>query len=218
MDAVIAEYVAQRDADLMLCESAGVAYQADMAAGRVAYGPEYHVKVAAYEGSAIAEAVNRGRCALLARHLQAGAKVLDVGAGSGAFVREACRRGFRARGFDVMPQAVERLHRAGLYGDDPAEFEGVCFWDVLEHMEDPAPWLRSVRPGAYAFASVPVFDDLRRIRASKHYRPGEHLYYFTATGFVRWMAAYGLQLVEASAHETAAGRESIGAFCFQRYD
>lgn len=40
--------------------------------------------------------------------------------------------------------------------------------------------------------------------------------YWTAQGFIDWMALYGYRLIEQSAHETDAGRESIGAFAFCR--
>lgn len=216
MDRLIQGFDAERNADLMICESHGVAYQADMAAGRLSYGADYLAKVEAYEGSDIANAVNVGRCALLARRLPLGAKLLDLGAGSGAFLRGAMAAGFDAKGFDVIPQAAERLRAAGAYAEDPNGFDAVTLWDTLEHMEDPELCLRGVRKGAFLFASLPVFENLRRIRESKHYRPGEHLYYWTARGFVAWMALYGFRLIERSAHETDAGRENIGAFAFCR--
>jgi len=207
---------AVQDADLMLCESRGIAYQRDMAAGRQPYGDGYLAKVDAYDGTEIAKAVNLGRCSLLVRHLPAGATVLDVGAGSGAFVRDATAAGFSVKGFEVINQAADRLRKAGAWAEDPHEFDCVTLWDTIEHLEDPHTRLQQVRKGAYLFASVPVFEDLRKIRESRHYRPGEHLYYWTSQGFIGWMALYGFRLLEQSSHETAAGRESIGAFAFRR--
>lgn len=198
----------------MLCVADGVAYQGDMSAGRVPYDSGYLAKCQAYEGGAIANAVNDGRCAMLMRNLADGASVLDVGAGSGAFVRDAASWGFDAKGFDVISEAADRLRAAGAYAQDAGAFDGVTLWDSIEHMEDPGPCLSSVRAGAMLFVSVPVFADLRTIRASKHYRPGEHLYYWTAQGFIDWIALHGFRLVEQSSHETAAGRDSIGAFAF----
>lgn len=216
MDRLIRRFDCQQDADLALIEPRGIAYQRDMKAGRVEYGPGYLAKVDAYDGTDIAKAVNLGRCALLARHLQPGATVLDVGAGSSAFVRDAAFAGFAAKGFEVIPEAVARLRAVGLYADDPYEFDAVTAWDAIEHMEEPEHYLRAVRKGAFLFASVPVFEDLRQIRASKHYRPGEHLFYFTKDGFSDWMALYGFRLLEFSRHEIEAGREAIGAFAFKR--
>jgi 2-polyprenyl-3-methyl-5-hydroxy-6-metoxy-1,4-benzoquinol methylase len=236
MDRLIKRLDATPDADLILCAAHGIAYQADMKSGRVKYDASYLAKVDAYEGGAIAKAVNAGRCALLGRHLQiplspplekgeslrggqrsgGGFSVLDVGSGSGAFVRAAKAAGFNASGWDVIPDAVARLLQDGTYADDPATFDAVTLWDTLEHMEDPELRLRQVSKGALLFVSIPVFDDLGKIRESKHYRPGEHLYYWTAQGFIDWMSLYGFRLLEQSDHETAAGRESIGAFAFCR--
>lgn len=216
MDDLIKRFGCARDGDLMLCMHRGVAYQVDMAADRIDYGQEYFRKVAAYEGGAIATAVNAGRCALIARHAAPDATVLDVGAGTGAFVRAARSWGFAAVGYDVMPTAVAALRKAGLYDEDPAIFDAVTMWDTIEHLEDPILTLRRVTKGALLFASVPVFEDLRRIRESKHYRPGEHLYYWTARGFIDWMALWGFRPLEQSTHEVDAGRESVGAFAFRR--
>lgn len=216
MDRLIQRFDSERDSDLRLCIPRGVAYQKDMAIGRVAYDDAYLAKVDSYDGSAIARAVNAGRCDLVKAHLGGGASVLDVGAGSGAFVRDLTAHGFIVKGFDVIKPAAERLSAAGVYANDPYQFDAVTLWDCLEHMENPGACLRSVRKGAALFASIPVFEDLRRIRESKHYRPGEHLYYWTAAGFVAWMGLYGFRLLEVSAHETQAGRESIGAFAFRR--
>lgn len=216
MDSLIAAMPFRDDADLRICDADGVAYQADMRAGRVEYGEDYFVKVSAYEGGEIARRVNAGRCRMIARHLRPGASVLDWGAGSGAFMREARAAGFDVHGFDVIEETVRWLRATGAYSHDAARFDALTLWDVIEHLETPAEVLGQVRPGAMVFASIPVFADLGRIRESRHYRPGEHLYYFTADGFVRWMASHGFRLVETSDHEVEAGRESIGAFAFVR--
>jgi hypothetical protein len=77
-------------------------------------------------------------------------------------------------------------------------------------------YLQRVRLHAYVFASIPVFDDLYKVRDSRHYRPGEHLYYFKRQGFIDWMEAHGFLLLEWNDYESAAGRESINSFAFKR--
>lgn len=216
MDRIIERFPYEHDADLALCRSHGVAYQRDMTR-RVRYGDEYLAKFDVYD-AAIEAAVNAGRCAMLARHLEPCAAVLDIGAGSGAFVGSARGAGFAAVGFDVIPGAMKRLRAEGLDAPcDPVGFDAVTMWDTIEHLEDPGSVLAAIRPGTHLFVSTPVFEDLRAIRESKHYRPGEHLYYWTAQGFVAWAERYRFHLLEASDHETAAGRESIGAFAFLRH-
>lgn len=214
MDRLVARFDAVRDGDLMLCEHRGVAYQADMKARRVEYDDTYLAKVQAYEGGEIARAVNAGRVALLQRHLPPAATVLDIGAGSGAFMRAARAAGFDCKGFDVISSVVSALGE--LYAEDPEPFDALTFWDSIEHMDAPEAMLKSLQRERHAFVSLPIFEDLRAVRASKHYRPGEHLYYWTAQGFVGWMEAHGFRLLEASRHEVDAGREQIGAFAFKR--
>lgn len=213
MDSFVADFDGQADADLMLCHGAGVAYQRDMHAR--SYDDGYLAKIGEYDRS-IAQRVNDGRCALVARHADQGCDLLDIGAGDGAFVYAARSWGFEAKGFDVIPKARDALLGANLFDDEPAIYDAVTMWDSLEHMEDPGFWLRRVRRDALLFVSVPIFPNLKSVRDSKHYRPGEHLYYFTAVGFIAWLSFYGFRVLEESEHETKAGRESIGAFAFIR--
>lgn len=223
MDRLIRRFDFVIDADLCLVEHRGIAYQRDMRARRVSYDAAYLGKVQAYEGTPIAKAVNRGRIALLQRYLpvkQSNTKwstVLDLGAGTGAFVREARAAGYEAYGFEVIPEAADVL-RADQLGSDgnTSSADAVTAWDSLEHMDDAGGRLNDMKKGALLFASIPVFDDLRRVRESKHYRPGEHLYYWTAAGFIKWAALRGFRHLETSPHETEAGREAIGAFAFKR--
>lgn len=209
MDRFVASFVAEPDADLMLCEQAGVAWQADMTA-RVDYGPDYWAKCAANDESAIADEINAARVALVARHF--GGRVCDIGIGSGAFVR--------ARpltvGFDVNPEAIAWLKARGLFVTPREGFGAFTFWDVLEHVETPAEYLELVPLHGWVFVSVPIFRDLRAIRESRHYRPGEHLYYWTDEGFLGWMALHGFRVHEANDAETRAGRESIRSYAFKR--
>lgn len=215
MDVLIYRLPFEQDADLRLCHHEGIAYQTDMTA-TVEYSDAYFERYAGYEGSAVAAALNAGRCAMLARHAPEGARVLDIGAGSGAFVRSARSWGFDAFGFDINPKTVEHLKAIDAFARDPATFDVLTFWDSLEHIAEPAQWLSMVKRNGRVLVALPIFSDLREIRQSKHYRPGEHLYYWTADGFVQWMRLYGYRLTEQSTHETDAGREAIGAFAFVR--
>lgn len=216
MDRLIKRFDGSADRDLMLCPHRGVAYQRNMGRGRIAYDKAYLEHYQGFADSPVERALNAGRLELLARHAHptTRAKVLDVGVGSGAFVRAARTVGYDARGFDVNPYAVELLKAQGIYAEDPAEFAVATFWDSLEHMEDPELLLGRLRRGSVALVALPVIEDVARVRESKHYKPGEHLYYWTADGFVAWMALYGFRLVDRSDHEVRAGRESIAAFAF----
>ena len=216
MDSLIKRFDFIVDGDLNVCEHRGVAYENTRNGYRVSYDGTYYKKVHAYEDTPIANAVNQGRCDMVARRLPPSASLLDYGAGTGAFVRAAKKSGFDAKGFDVMQKSILSLVSEGLYAEDPHSVDALCLWDTLEHLEDPELILKSVKKGSHLFVSLPIYDSLAEVKKSKHYRPGEHLYHFTAKGFIEWIGLWGFRLVEYSTHEVSAGRDSIGAFAFVR--
>lgn len=224
MDRLIKRWNAAPDDDLMVCERHGVAYQRNMGRGRIDYDGAYFDHYRSLAGSAIERALNSGRTSGLAHHApdwddertRRKAKVLDVGIGNGSFIDAARACGFEAKGLDVNPVALDWLRERDLLAESVRGFDVVTFWDSLEHMEAPEKTLRRIDRGALVLVAVPLVEDLRQVRASKHFKPGEHLYYWTAEGFVAWMALYGFRLLERSEHEVEAGRESIGAFAFRR--
>lgn len=215
MDALIRRFDATPDDDLMVT-ARGIAYQRNMGRGRVAYGKSYFEHYRSLAGSPVERALNAGRLQMLMQHAAPGAAVLDFGIGNGSFVDAAKSNGFSARGFDINPCAVEWLRKRGLYAADAIESDVVTFWDSLEHIEDPHLVLRNVRRGAVVLVAIPVMSELSKIRESKHYKPGEHLAYFTDEGFVDWMALHGFRLIDRSEHEIASGRDSIGAYAFRK--
>jgi hypothetical protein len=210
MDKFIAEFPSVDDGDLILCPSHGVAYQKDRN-HIVNYDGAYYEKCRSYEGQLIADKINAGRRSIVSRHFGSGA-VLDTGIGSGEFIKGRQN----TYGRDVNPVAIEWLKRNDLWAQYPQDFDAFTFWDVLEHIETPANVLQHIRPSAYLFASIPVFDDLALIRESKHYRPGEHLYYWTDRGFISWLGMHGFELLERDCFESKAGRENIATYAFER--
>jgi hypothetical protein len=194
---------------LMLCLDDGVAYQADMGK-RIEYGADYLAKCAAKSEGGIAAELNAERVAFVAKHYAG--RLCDIGIGAGDFIRSRPN----TWGHDINPIAVEWLAKEGLLAKFLREFGAYTFWDVLEHVPEPAQYLSQVQMQAFVFVSIPVYSDLTRIRESKHYRPGEHLYHFTACGFVGWMVDQGFRLLEMSDLESQLGRDSIASFAFKR--
>ncbi len=207
MDKFIKRFDAKEDKDLMITKR-GIAYQKDMSK-KEPYDQEYFDIYAEYDGTKIAEKLNEGRVNFVNKYTRK--DILDIGIGSGAFITA---RG-NAQGYDVNPVALQWLADNGYYSDQFGGFLAFSFWDVLEHVEDPGDYLKRVRKHAYVFASIPIVN-IKRIRNSKHYRPGIHLYYFTEDGFVTWMAMYGFRLLETSDFEIKAGREDIKSFAFKK--
>lgn len=210
LDRIIASLPADPDGDLMLCRHHGVAYQRDRAHS-VAYDAAYFAKTGSHPAEMV-EAINAARIALVARHIGA-APVLDIGIGAGDFIA----RRPNTWGRDVNPAAVAWLHERGRWAETLEGFAGVTMWDVIEHLHEPEHYLRHIRLHGWLFVSVPIVYALGAIRLSKHYRPGEHLTYWTEEGFLDWMASHGFRCFERSDAEILAGRESVLAFALKRY-
>jgi hypothetical protein len=211
-DGIIAQFESEEDNDLTLCPFDGVAYQTDMKI-TASYDADYFNKCAGYEDKEIALKINAGRIAMVNEHAGADVNVLDVGIGSGEFIKKRPH----TFGFDVNPVAIDWLKSCGLFASDLERFSAFTFWDVLEHVESPAFYFGPMAGGSFVFVSIPIFSNLKRIRQSRHYRPGEHLYYFTETGFTDWMAMNGFHLIDRQDFEMKAGRENIVSFAFRKW-
>ena len=137
--------------------------------------------------------------------------LVDVGIGGGRFVQECPG----ARGYDVNEHAIAWLKETGRWADPYRErIDAACFWDSLEHIHDPAPLLANIR--CYAFVSIPIFLGPEHVLRSKHYKPEEHVWYFTADGLRWFMWRLGFVQCDGNTMEQACGREDIGTFVFVR--
>lgn len=178
----------------------------------VPYDDAYFEKYVQYAGTDLGRRLTAARLDFSA---EAG-QLVDIGIGSGQFVAARLEAGGWVRGFDVCPRAVQWLEQRNLllspYEDGPVE--AVSLWDVLEHIPDPARLLAQV--SRWVFISLPIFADMEEALASKHYRPGEHLWYWTHDGLVRWMALQGFRFVRDSLIESQLGRDGITSFAFRR--
>lgn len=194
--------------DLTLNHADGYARQTDLSL-LVSYDGDYFNKCLGYEDTAIGDTLNACRNALVQRHYGDG-WLVDIGIGSGAFIKSRPK----TLGTDINPVALEWLHSVNLLASGFSNYKAFTLWDVIEHMPDPSKVLNQMPVDSMAFFSIPVFRDLHRIKESKHYRPGEHLHYWTRSGFVHFMLRHGFYLLEMNDDETLAGREGIASFAF----
>ena len=102
----------------------------------------------------------------------AGAQLLDLGCGAGLFVEQCRSLGHAAEGIDFNPAAVARAQTAGLpvrcgdweqlAAEKPNAYGMVTAFQLLEHLSDPLPFLRSavrlLRPGGRLLLAVPDSD------------------------------------------------------------
>jgi N-acylneuraminate cytidylyltransferase/CMP-N,N'-diacetyllegionaminic acid synthase len=165
----------------------------------------------------------RERVEVMAQHLHVGRpRMLDVGCSTGFVVEAARERGWDAVGLDLNPSAVEYGQGRGLdlrnvaledAGLEPASFDAICLFDVLEHLIDPVRTLRAsvrlLRHGGILFLYVPNYDSASRLLMGKdaHFIwPTHHLNYYTPSTIrdllrreglaTAYLATEGLDLVD----------------------
>lgn len=122
-------------------------------------------------------------------------RLLEVGAGSGAFSRAALRRGWTVEATEVSASGLRLLRETGATvhaGDLPAlrlpaaAFDLVVSLEVVEHLAEPGSHLdelaRLTRPGGFLLLTTPNFGGLSRRLLGMRWRviDPEHLGYFTA--------------------------------------
>lgn len=182
------------------------------------YDAAYFDRYLALEDTPIARALNGFRVGLVSQHAGFRTPLLDVGVGSGAFLkaRIAADHGTNLDGgFDINPRGVEWLKANRLFSDLYARTRPVLtFWDSLEHIRRPD--LALAQSSAWAFVSIPVFTGPEHVLRSKHYRRDEHFFYWTRLGFINWAAAQGFRTVDVLATESAIGREDVETFVLRR--
>jgi ubiquinone/menaquinone biosynthesis C-methylase UbiE len=131
----------------------------------------------------------------LFRRFCRGGNILDVGCSSGGFLFQLSKRfpgEYQATGTDVSGPALDYAASRGLKviaGDflrlDTPNLDGITFWAVLEHLENPRAFLekaaRILKPNGLCFVLVPNFKSLAVRLLGRRYRYiyPQHLNYFT---------------------------------------
>jgi SAM-dependent methyltransferase len=154
--------------------------------------------------------------------------VLDVGCGVGNFVAYAQSRAMAAYGIDVDAEAVAVARSRGLpvcLSEDldtiaPGQaLDAITLWDVIEHLYDPAPVLRSaltkLRPGGAVLLETPdaafpvrplvlaAYSMSRgRLHLTGHLYYWEHKIYFTESGLSAILRRVGCEVLGVR-HETS---------------
>lgn len=136
--------------------------------------------------------------------------ILDVGIGGGAFCDA-----MDCVGTDIDERALAWLKKEALDWDgEPVTV--MTFWDSIEHIAGPMRFISKARE--WVLLSTPIYESEAHALASKHFKPNEHLWYFTDRGIKRFMFEHGFGFFGQNELETDAGREGIGSYAFKRRD
>ncbi len=161
-------------------------YQTEYFAGTYYHTPDHDRRVAAER--------------LREYHFRDTQRVLDVGAGNGAFVQVARAQGIDAWGQDVATQSDGDHVHVGELADvafPTDHFDVVTVHDVLEHFIDPQGALkemaRVVRPGGQLIIDFPRFF---HESGTHHWKPTEHLWMLTEEQLWGLIEAAGFTVTE----------------------
>jgi len=113
-------------------------------------------------------------------------KMVDVGCGSGVFAKFSQDVFRRVYCYDVVGASISAEI---LYGE---QWDLVVLSDVLEHFQDidrlfDMHW----RYAMVSFPETPNVATFDELRAWKHFKPNEHLYYLTLEGVKSWVENKG---------------------------
>jgi 2-polyprenyl-3-methyl-5-hydroxy-6-metoxy-1,4-benzoquinol methylase len=122
----------------------------------------------------------------------AGRSVVDLGCGLGGYSKVLAARGFEVRGFDVVPEYVERARELGVRADvydgerlplEDGSVDTVFLLEVIEHLEEPARLLaeaRRVARGSVLVTTPNCTQDFGRVPIEfSHMLDVDHKQFFT---------------------------------------
>lgn len=108
--------------------------------------------------------------------------VLDYGSGVGWF------RAWRPKGVQVDSYDIASYPQTGI---KLVIYDVVCFWDVLEHILDFTKIEPILALARNAAVTLPIMSEQEEFDQWKHFKPGEHLHYFTNATLDALFARYG---------------------------
>lgn len=141
--------------------------------------------------------------------------VLDYGSGNNAFSL------FKPDDIIVDSYDIGTIGKApypqtGIRHD---HYDIICLWDVMEHVKwDTEPdedMLEAIANADALAATVPILPKDTELETWKHYKPGEHLTYFTIGSFIGFIESLGFTLLEHDKPECPP-RKDIHSFLFKR--
>ena len=137
---------------------------------------------------------------------------LDIGAGTGAFVRYMNQHGWESEGIepdDTARRRAQEHHQTSLMSIEvfeslkPARYDAISLWHVLEHVHDLYPYLHRIRdllkPGGCVFIAVPnytSYDATKYGAAWAAYDVPRHLYHFSPASMQWLLKAAAFRLKE----------------------
>lgn len=179
---------------------------ADFPADVSIYNESYMEKYRSYENEPLTRELMAARWGLMSRYLNGHRTLLDLGTGTGTFLRSpAAPEGLELHGNDINPGSPYFGGAVQLFVRKKS-VDVLTMFDVVEHLPAPREVLEDLRPRLLV-VNTPNIGALEspdpEIFAWKHYRPGEHLHYFSRTSLSALFLHAGYCVEEVSFTEGA---------------
>jgi SAM-dependent methyltransferase len=163
--------------------------------------------------------IDRSDLRVVSERLGHSARVLDLGAGRGGFVREARERGLHAWALDIEPSALPFWRANGIQGVladafappfQERSFDLIRLKELIEHVEDPRSLVESatrlMRKDGILLAHVPSSWS-QLYPAGNFWDDYTHVRPFSRLGLVRLMEDSGLRVLRINGY--VLGRNAI---------
>ena len=162
-------------------------------------------------GTDLERRINFNRLATVMRHLPLGSRILDYGCSCGNFLARA-EDYYECMGYEPATVSIERktcrcpissdrkFAELGI-GEPEAPFDMITMFDVFEHFKNPQETLGLVidpmiKPGGYVLIGTPNPEYVSDPERWYHFKPGEHLYFWTPQALLSFMNRCGYSVVE----------------------
>jgi hypothetical protein len=146
------------------------------------YGKDYFEHYAELAKTHKSKIISAHRWATVRRFMNGHTNVLDFGAGAGAFLQyENAPPGLNLAGVDINPFSPYYLPEGStVIGDLIHDTQVLTMFDVIEHIQHPRSVIERIDPNVLVILT-PNAGNVHpsRFREWRHYKPGEHLHYYT---------------------------------------
>ena len=137
-------------------------------------------------------------------------KMLDYGCGTGAFLHEMKLNGWDVSGIEPDPGAAKKAMEltasdvkapSALDSFEPASFDAITLWHVLEHVHTLNETLKklklALKPGGFLFIAVPNYTSHDASYYQQYwaaYDVPRHLYHFSPAAMKTLVSSHGLTM------------------------
>ncbi|HET6400112.1 MAG TPA: class I SAM-dependent methyltransferase [Candidatus Kapabacteria bacterium] len=143
-----------------------------------------------------------------------GARLLEIGCGTGVFLAKAREHGFECAGLELSSYAAEFVRKMGIPVEtksiEEADFaenswDVIVMREVIEHLPHPIASLQTIhkwlRPGGVLFMATGNYDcPERKLRGADwfYFMPEGHLYYFSNRTMAKYLRKAGFRTVRVT--------------------